>query len=594
MAALASYDNNEFDVALKVFDQISDTSKILFNCGVIHATLGEHEKAVSRGQWLQAQEHVLISLQVDCYQRAVRLDQYLAVAYFQQGVSNFLMGDFEEALANFNDTLLYLRGNNNIDYEQLGLKFKLYSCEVLFNRGLCYIYLQQRDAGLQDLSFAAKEKVVPDHDVIDEAIREEAEGYTVFSIPVGIVYRPNEAKVKNLKTKDYLGKARFVAASDRANAFTGFAGAEIKKGGQAAKDDRTEDKISYAATNLVKPELQSRARQQSEPPMNRNMFPPTPPPEADRRSGDRRSGGERRPAADAPMSRAQSVRGGGPKPQPLNLGRAAFDQQASNEPPRRQPTQRSASERPPPSRSESTRDRGQRDQRDQRDRDYRPRRRGSDDDIIDDYYDNDSYPPSRSSRGTYTRSKQSRRPAYIEEEDEDDYDGSDLDDAEFEMMSRTKSRRRSPARSTRSGGSNRGTGSKIRVKVHSSDTRYVFINSDQLITEFWQQIREKFGVRNKFKVEFKDDGDMITMADQDDLDMAIQTAKSVARKEGSDMAKIEVSFTIHSTSRPCTNYSTRFGLEKYRLEIPQHHVYLRTTYHFLFTPSDAYRLLRRL
>lgn len=104
----------------------------------------------------------------------MQLDRYLAVAYFQQGVSNFLMGDFEEALANFNDTLLYLRGNNSIDYEQLGLKFKLYSCEVLFNRGLCYIYLQQKEAGMQDLSYAAKEKVVPDHDVIDEAIQEEA------------------------------------------------------------------------------------------------------------------------------------------------------------------------------------------------------------------------------------------------------------------------------------------------------------------------------------------------------------------------------------------------------------------------------------
>ncbi|KAF1947753.1 NADPH oxidase-like protein regulator NoxR [Clathrospora elynae] len=512
VAALANYDNNEFDDALKVFGQISDTSKILFNCGVIHATLGEHEKAV------------------DCYQRAVRLDQYLAVAYFQQGVSNFLMGDFEEALANFNDTLLYLRGNNNIDYEQLGLKFKLYSCEVLFNRGLCYIYLQQRDAGLQDLSFAAKEKVVPDHDVIDEAIREEAEGYTVFSIPVGIVYRPNEAKVKNLKTKDYLGKARLVAASDRANAFTGFTGSEMKKGSQAAKDDRPEEKLSFAATNLVKPELQSRSRQQSEPPMNRNMFPPTPPPEADRRSGDRKSAGK----ADAPMSRAQSVRGAGPKPQPLNLGRAAFDQQSNAEQPRRQPTQRSASERPPPNRAESMRERGQRD--------YRPRRRGSEDDIIDEYYDTgDSYQqPSRGSRGAYTRSKQSRRPAYIEEEDEDDYDGSDLDDAEFEMMPRAKSRRRSPARSTRSGGSNRGVGGKIKVKVHSGDTRYVFINQDQLITEFWQSIREKFGVRNKFKVEFKDDGDMITMADQDDLDMAIQTAKGIARKDGSDVAKMEV------------------------------------------------------
>jgi tetratricopeptide (TPR) repeat protein len=112
---------------------------------------------------------------VDCYLRAIKLDNYLAVAYFQQGVSNFLMGDFEEALANFNDTLLYLRGNNNIDYEQLGLKFKLFACEVLFNRGLCYIYLSQMDQGMQDLFFAAKEKVVPDHDVIDEAIKEQAE-----------------------------------------------------------------------------------------------------------------------------------------------------------------------------------------------------------------------------------------------------------------------------------------------------------------------------------------------------------------------------------------------------------------------------------
>lgn len=105
----------------------------------------------------------------------MKLDQYLAVAYFQQGVSNFLMGDFEEALVNFNDTLLYLRGNNNIDYEQLGLKFKLYSCEVLFNRGLCYIYLQQMDAGMQDLEYASKEKVAGDHSVIDEAIKERAE-----------------------------------------------------------------------------------------------------------------------------------------------------------------------------------------------------------------------------------------------------------------------------------------------------------------------------------------------------------------------------------------------------------------------------------
>lgn len=99
----------------------------------------------------------------------------MAVAYFQQGVSNFLVGDFEEALVNFNDALKFLRGNTFIDYDQLGLKFKLFSCEVLFNRGLCYIYMGQMETGLADLTYAAKEKIIPDHDVIDEAIREEAD-----------------------------------------------------------------------------------------------------------------------------------------------------------------------------------------------------------------------------------------------------------------------------------------------------------------------------------------------------------------------------------------------------------------------------------
>ena len=118
---------------------------------------------------------MLIIKQVEAYARATRLDSFLAVAYFQMGVSNFLLGEFTEAMANFNEALLYLRGNTLIDYEQLGLAFKLYSCEVLFNRGLCYIYDQQLELGMKDMEFAAKEKQVEDHNVIDEAIREQAE-----------------------------------------------------------------------------------------------------------------------------------------------------------------------------------------------------------------------------------------------------------------------------------------------------------------------------------------------------------------------------------------------------------------------------------
>lgn len=115
------------------------------------------------------------TLQIECYQKAIQRDQFLAIAFFQQGVSNFLMGDFEEALANFNDTLLMLRGNRFINYEQLGLTYKLYSCAVLFNRGLCYIYMLSKPVGMQDLKYAAAEKATEEHDVIDEAIAEDAE-----------------------------------------------------------------------------------------------------------------------------------------------------------------------------------------------------------------------------------------------------------------------------------------------------------------------------------------------------------------------------------------------------------------------------------
>ncbi|KAF2398349.1 hypothetical protein EJ06DRAFT_538894 [Trichodelitschia bisporula] len=497
--ALAHYDNNEFDQAIIAFERIADTSKILFNCGVIFATLGEHEKAV------------------DFYIRAIKLDNYLAVAYFQQGVSNFLLGDFEEALANFNDTLLYLRGNNNIDYEQLGLKFKLFSCEVLFNRGLCYIYLRQVEQGMQDLRYAAQEKVVPDHDVINEAIKEQAEGYTVFSIPVGIIYRPNEAKVKNLKQKNYLGKARLVAATDRDNAFTGFTGAEMQKKTEAAKDDRPEEKLSFAASNLVRPDLKSRYRQQSEPPLSRTVFPPTPPPETDKPMSPTSS------RSKIP-TRAESVRAG-PKPKPLDLSVAGFATPASS-------ASGSSRYSAPRAQSEDTRGRRMRDgpQRTMSERvsgGGRARRSQRDDNgYPDDVYD--MY--GRGSRGG------SGREVYISEEegdeDEDEYVAS-YDEADFEMVSKAPSKRVSKRKS---GPEVR----KIRVKVHAEDTRYVMIAAGVGFGEFVDQIRTKFGIRTSFKIKVKDEGDMITMADQEDLDLAMQMAKTDARKERSEMGKMEI------------------------------------------------------
>jgi len=540
VAALAAYDNNEFDNSLRCFEAISDTSKILFNLGVIHATLGEHSKAV------------------ECYQRAVQLDQYLAVAYFQQGVSNFLLGDFEEALANFNDTLLYLRGNRHIDYDQLGLKFKLYSCEVLFNRGLCYIYLQQKDAGLQDLIFAAREKAVPDHDVIDEAIKEQAEGYTVFSIPVGVIYRPNEAKVKNLKKQDYLGKARLVAAYEQQQHSDPRRQAALAAMGI---DDRPGEKLSYAALNLVKPGLSSRSRQQSEPPMHRNVFPPTPPPELERpdvlHSQKRRS--------TESLSSFSSVQASRPaaKPLRLELGAAAFDQKAQSER-QRLGTKRSESERSQPRRgfSESSiRSQDSFKRPDLRSQTYDP--------LPDIHVQPDPIEahsttaaiPIPSPLSTYSRPNsqhtRTRSGGYslhqahhsIIEEPEAENEGFETSSTlsaspplPYEIVSPSRHASRPRHQRSQSRRAPPPTMRKIRIKVHApEDTRYVMASAAPNYVELLEQVRLKFSLKSEIRLRIKDeDGDMVTVGDQDDLDLAVMACKESAEIERAEMGKLEI------------------------------------------------------
>ncbi|GAA5861304.1 hypothetical protein JCM1840_005325 [Sporobolomyces johnsonii] len=204
--ALKAFDNQDFDMALQLFESIASSSKILFNMGLVHATCGGH---------LQALDH---------FEQAVALDPYLAIAYFQAGVSHFLLGQFEEARRDFDEAFLYLRENQTIDYEQLGLKFKLYSCEVLFNRGLALLYTGEIEEGMQDISTAMQEKQTEEHRVIDEAYLDRGEGYTVFSVSLGTLFRPSATKIKNLETKDYLGKAKIVAATDPRDLFVGFSG----------------------------------------------------------------------------------------------------------------------------------------------------------------------------------------------------------------------------------------------------------------------------------------------------------------------------------------------------------------------------------
>lgn len=234
-AALQAYDEEDFEKALDLFSRIGDTSRIMTNMGLIYATLGEHEAAVEK------------------FIEATALDQYLAVAYFQCGVSNFLLARYDLAFKDFEEALLYLRGNQAINYEQLGLKFRLFSAEVLFNKGLSQIYLGRTEEGLIDMREAQKEKATDEHNVIDDAIADSGDGYTVFSIPVGVLYRPPEKKLKNAVAKTYMGAPVLIAASDSRDTTTGFSGiANLRQGvtplGVFVESDGRPEGLSRSAT----------------------------------------------------------------------------------------------------------------------------------------------------------------------------------------------------------------------------------------------------------------------------------------------------------------------------------------------------------
>lgn len=69
------------------------------------------------------------------------------------------------------------------------------------------------------------------------------------------------------------------------------------------------------------------------------------------------------------------------------------------------------------------------------------------------------------------------------------------------------------------------------------------IQPDVSYDTFVEQIRKKFGYAGKesFKLKMKDEeGDMVTMGDEDDLEMLVMTTKEQAGKEGAETGKMEV------------------------------------------------------
>lgn len=194
-----AFESGNFEHALQIFEDMSFNSKVHFNIGIVHFAKQDFTSAISS------------------FTKAVKLDNYLSIAYFQRGVSYMHLLDNESAFEDFNDAILYLRGNRFIDYTQLGLEFRLQASEILYNRALALFNLGSQAEGMNDLLAALKDKETLVKKLIMHAMDKKGKDCPIFSLPDSSLFRPCEDMLRNTKKVDYLGQAKVIASNTQSN-----------------------------------------------------------------------------------------------------------------------------------------------------------------------------------------------------------------------------------------------------------------------------------------------------------------------------------------------------------------------------------------
>ncbi|XP_053549942.1 neutrophil cytosol factor 2 [Bombina bombina] len=205
---VAAADKGDWAEALQLFTTITNPqSKICFNIGCCHLVmenLQEAEKA---------------------FHSTIERDKHLAVAYFQRGLVFFKKGSYNSALEDWTRCFTELRGNQLIDYRILGLAFKLYSCEILYNIALAYTKLGDFAKAEERMILALNQKAEPRHGTkLERALQciLKQKDFPPVEIPQGRLFQPSEKMVAQLEKKDYLGKAQVVASVVDKDSFSGF------------------------------------------------------------------------------------------------------------------------------------------------------------------------------------------------------------------------------------------------------------------------------------------------------------------------------------------------------------------------------------
>ncbi|KAJ7628845.1 hypothetical protein FB45DRAFT_919356 [Roridomyces roridus] len=184
--ALSAYEAGDFQGALRLFEPISDTTKILMNMGLVYDRLGERQAAI------------------ESFTKAIELDKYLAIGYFQRGVVYFNAGQYAQAIQDFGETEKMMRTNDEINYAALGLDYRLSRPNILLNKYLALARLGQGHATestaiLSTLTALSSKKAgsADQCAIIDQALANPTSS-TPCSTPAGTLYRPSLSRLQFL------------------------------------------------------------------------------------------------------------------------------------------------------------------------------------------------------------------------------------------------------------------------------------------------------------------------------------------------------------------------------------------------------------
>ncbi|XP_049907324.1 NADPH oxidase activator 1-like isoform X2 [Epinephelus moara] len=214
--AVQAADAKDWEGALSKLEQISEpNSRITFNTASAHLVLGQ------------------LDLALQALDLTIAKDERLAVGFFQRAAVMMQINRLEEALSDCIWAQKHMRGNMVIDYRQLGLRFKLYSWQVLYNAAAVYCRMGQWERAREVLLSASQERGGGRGGQLEAALDSVLRGEVLapLQVPENVVFRPSKQDVEQLKQRDFLGKAKVISSMIPNDDFGGFEPLRMQKPG---------------------------------------------------------------------------------------------------------------------------------------------------------------------------------------------------------------------------------------------------------------------------------------------------------------------------------------------------------------------------